>query len=83
MNPLAISKTDFAAMIEKPVSITYDGEQVIGRIKQVYLAANPPHEVGSFDFELSPQDEIIFKKAGIPVPTNFSILDITDVTFLK
>lgn len=87
MNPLQVTKTEFSNFKHKVISIRYEYEptkfiEVSGHISEIYLASNPPHEVGSFDFELNSLSKEIVKKASITIPHNIGIFEISDISVI-
>ena len=80
---LNYSKTEFVALQGKVIGLQYkSGDKltfVTGRIGQIYLASNPPNEVGSFDFTLSEDSWYEMQNAGIKFPLNLSVLEVEGI----
>jgi|GEM_PF-6600639 hypothetical protein len=80
-HPLHYTSEDFAKIKLKPISIKIqyelgEGIWIGGYIKEVYLAANPPHLPGSIDFILDLKSKNVLKEAKIEIPDNIGIMDI-------
>lgn len=83
MNPLKISKQEFIALINKPVAVTTKIGVLNGRIKDIRLASDPPHEVGAFILEISPETEIKMAGKLDSITLDLSVIEATDIEVLS
>lgn len=87
MNPLFLSSSEFAKLKFRLVTIDYLHPekgiiQLVGKITQVFLADGPLNEVGTFDFEVSPQSSAESNYADLLIPSNFTVLEVLKISIL-